>query len=401
MAGDRNREAPLLWRALGLVRRNPYLLETQLRLLYRRKLGLALDRRFRGGRSGPPVSLSLNLTRRCNLKCVMCAQHRHSPAPPEELSYYQPQRELEVGDWISLLDQAARFHPRLYVTGGEPLLYPGFDELLRAAKARRLVVHLQTNATLLERKADMLVEAGVEGLTVSLDGPAQVHDAVRGQPGVFERAARGIAALIRARRDRGRPGPILTLNCTISRHTLATLPQMADLARDLGADLLQVQHTIFNSPAKVAVHNRLLSSEWAKTHKIDLVLPSIPEGEFYESELEAEDLPRLLDALDELRRRTKNGPRLTFLPNLPRDLIQPYYTDLDYPFPQDCPTLRRTCRILPDGTVSPCLHVLAGNITREPLLDIWNGPRMQAFRRVIDRGLVPGCARCCHRGYAN
>jgi MoaA/NifB/PqqE/SkfB family radical SAM enzyme len=97
--------------------------------------------------------------------------------------------------WIGLLDQVAAFRPRLYLTGGEPTLYPHFAELLTEAKRRGFVVHLQTNGTLLDRVADSLVAQNVEMVTVSMDGPLEVHDAIRGQEGAFRKTCAGIKVL--------------------------------------------------------------------------------------------------------------------------------------------------------------------------------------------------------------
>lgn len=377
---------------------NPRMAHTLLREEYRKKFGIALDRRFRDGLSGPPVNLNLNLTRRCNLKCLMCEQHRHDPGPTG-LSWYDPRRELPLSAWISLLEQVAAFRPRLYLTGGEPTLYPHFPEFLQEAKRRGLVVHLQTNGTLLERLADHLVDQGVEMVTVSMDGPPEVHNAIRGQEGAFQKTCAGIKALVAARNRQRSPGPIILINCVVSKASLATLDQLVPLAHELGADILQIQHTIFNSAANVRRHNRVLSPEFAAGQGLDLAPPSIPDGEFYESEITPADLPHLLAKLQEARRLAPDRLKLLFLPNLPSALLEPYYLDLAHPFPQVCNALWKGCRILPDGTVSPCLHLVAGNIATQPFQEIWNGPRMRRLRQIISRRLFPGCARCCSRSF--
>jgi MoaA/NifB/PqqE/SkfB family radical SAM enzyme len=385
-------------RALKLVWQNPRMAHTLLREEYRKKFGIALDRRFRDGLSGPPVNLNLNLTRRCNLKCVMCEQHRHDPGPTG-LSWYDPKRELPLSAWISLLDQVAAFRPRLYLTGGEPTLYPHFPEFLQEAKGRGLVVHLQTNGTLLDRLADLLVAQGVEMVTVSMDGPAEVHNAIRGQEGAFQKTCAGIKALVAARHRQRSPGPIILINCVISKASLGSLDQLVPLAHELGADILQIQHTIFNSAANVRRHNRALSPEFAAGQGLDLAPPSIPDGEFYESEITPADLPQLRAQLQEAQRLAPGRLKLLFLPNLPLALLEPYYLDLTHPFPQVCNALWKGCRILPDGTVSPCLHLVAGNIADQPFQEIWNGPRMRRLRQIISRRLFPGCARCCSRSF--
>jgi MoaA/NifB/PqqE/SkfB family radical SAM enzyme len=385
-------------RAAQLMWRNPRMAQTLLRGEYRQKFGIDRDRRFRDGLSGPPVNLNLNLTRRCNLKCVMCEQHRHDPGSTG-LPWYDPRRELPLSAWVSLLDQVAAFRPGLYLTGGEPTLYPHFAAFLTEAKQRGFVVHLQTNGTLLDRVADTLVAQGVEMVTISLDGPLEVHDAIRGQEGAFRKTCEGIKALAAARDRQRSPGPIITINCVISQASLSTLEHMVPLAHELGADILQIQHTIFNTAANVQRHNLALSPEFAAQEGLDLTPPSIPQGEYYESGITPADLPLLSSQLQAARRLARGRLKLLFLPNLPLDLLKPYYLDLTHPFPQVCPALWKGCRILADGTVSPCLHLVAGNIAAQPFLEIWNGPRMRRFRQIIARRLFPGCARCCSRSF--
>jgi len=398
-APENNPEQPLYRRFLGLLWRNPHMLQTMAREAYLHKVGITLNRRFSPTRSALPGFLHLNLTRRCNLRCRMCIQNRRDAGPPEGLSWYDPNRELPLETWTALLDQVKSYRPRLYVTGGEPLLYRHFQEFLVAAKKRGFVVNLQTNGIRLAEVADFLVDLGVEMVNVSVDGPQEVHDRIRG-PLAFRRTVEGIEALVAARRRKNRPGPILFINCVICKDNLSALDQMVPLALRLKADFLNLLHTDFNSPANVAAHNSLLSPKQAQTWGLDLVSPSIPAGEYYESEIGREDLPQLLAGVDKARSQARGRLKLLFHPDLPTDLIEPFYLDLEHPFPQVCNSLWKTCRILPDGTVSPCLHVVLGNIAEQPFREIWNGPRMRQFRKIISRRLFPGCARCCNRGFS-
>jgi hypothetical protein len=58
-------------------------------------------------------------------------------------------------------------------------------------------------------------------------------------------------------------------------------------------------------------------------------------------------------------------------------------------------------RILPDGSFSPCMHVVFGNIREQPLMAMWNGPAMGRFRRILSTRLFPACVRCCNRGFTS
>jgi hypothetical protein len=114
-----------------------------------------------------------------------------------------------------------------------------------------------------------------------------------------------------------------------------------------------------------------------------MISPSIPAGEYYESEIGPETIPILLDSLREAKETKAGTLKIRFSPNIPLSSVASYYLDLDYPFPQVCKSLWRSCRILPDGTVSPCLHLVMGNITQQPLSEIWNGPGLQGLRKLI------------------
>jgi len=386
-------------RLLRLWWRQHWFITGILREKYRQSWGIPEDRRLSPGYSAPPVDLNLNLTRRCNLRCRMCIQHRHSQGAPGALSWYDHQQELPLSHWLHFLDQFGFLSPRLYVTGGEPLLYPQFEDFVAEAKKRRHVMHLQTNGLRLGRVADLLVETGVEFVTVSLDGPPEVNDHIRGRTGAFRQAQEGARALVERRRQRRRPGPILIVNCVISQANLDVLDEMVPVALEIGADFLQIQHTIFLTPEVVAHHNHLLSPEFAACRGFALLPPSIPVGEYYESEIGPEDLPRLRASLARVRRRAAGRLKLICFPPLPEELLTSYYLDLHHRFPPICDYPWKTLRVLPDGTVSPCLHVMAGNITRDSLEEIWNGPGLRNFRKVIAQGLFPGCARCCNRRF--
>lgn len=391
-------EGSLPWRFLRLIAGNPWHLQTLVRAEHRRRVGIPRERRQRSERVAPPINISINLTRRCNLRCAMCIQHRHDTAG-SSLTWYDPDRELPVAEWVRLLDQVARFHPTLYVTGGEPTLHTGFADFIRAAKQRRLFVQVATNGLSLDRHAELLVEHGVEVVTVSLDGTAETHDAIRRLPGAFEQTVAGIRALISMRRDRRRPVPVVGLNFTISAANLAEMATMVPLAAELGVDFFQFQHTIFDSAEHVAQHNRLFNPEFAARRGIDMVGPSVPPGEFYESGIRPEHLPAIAKALAAAPRQAAGRLRLSVLPNLPVALLAPYYRDLEHPFGGQCEALWKTLRILPDGTVSPCLHVVAGNIREQSIDGIWNGPTLCHFRSLIATSLLAGCARCCNRTF--
>ena len=388
-----------LTRAVRIGWRNPNLIHTLIRMDYRHRWGIERDRKLRPGFSAPPTNLAICLTYRCNLRCAMCRQWRRDQDVPDNRPWYERHNELSLATWISLLDQVKSFHPWVYVTGGEPMISPNFRGFIQAARQRGLVVQVQTNGTLLAKEAEFLVRAGVLAVSISLDGTPEVHDSIRGVKGTFRRLSEGVAALQAARARLNSPTPVLGFNCTISKGNLHALPDIALLVIDMQADSLQLQHTMFNSKENVLRHNAIFSPEWVDKMGLDMALPSIREGGYYQSEIGPEDIPRLQESLNEARAVAKDRLKLLYMPKIPDKLLEAYYLDLKYPFVQDCDAFWKTLRVAPDGTVSSCLNIKAGNVAQESFREIWNGPKMQTIRRLFSKHLFPGCARCCQRHY--
>jgi radical SAM protein with 4Fe4S-binding SPASM domain len=391
---------------MGMALREPHLLPTMAWFGLRTKFGLSYDRKHGNGRCAMPVEVKIHLTRRCNLHCIMCNQHRHTEGTADLLPWCDPKRELPVEAWIDLLDQLvswSSFGRRQWidVTGGEPTLYADMPRFLEEAKKRHFFINLLTNATTLDRLADFLVRLGVHVVNVSLDGPGELHDQIRGQKGQYERVVRGLKALTDARRRHGGPGPILALSTTISRANMDRLEEMIPLAEELGADSLLYQHTSFDWADNVAAHNRVLSPEFCQAEGLNVLHPSIPEGGWYDSEITEDDLPILAKSTARIQELAKKSRlRIAFDPLTMRlELLKPYYFDRDFPFPQVCDHIYKAIRVHPDGTVMPCLGFMAGNIRDTPIREIWEGPAMNRFRQMFTDKILPGCARCCQRRY--
>ena len=187
--------------------------------------------------------LRLSLTARCNLACPYCLPDGREPAGLLTLE----QRQRLIGAAVALGVRSLR------LTGGEPLLHPGLEALIQAAAGLRgpqglQEIALTSNGTLLgAERARLLKEAGLDRLTLSLDGAegasvalmAGLADAAAGQRAL----ARVLAAIEHARAagfdaDRGQ----LKLNAVIQRgrndHQLLPL---AALARQRGVELRLIE----------------------------------------------------------------------------------------------------------------------------------------------------------------
>ena len=135
--------------------------------------------------------LFLELTLRCNEHCFHCGSNC-MPQSGEELSVDEYRRILEeVKEDFDLR--------RLYlcITGGEPLLRPEFFDILGYAHELGYRWGMTTNATLITREvARRLAGSGMLTVSVSIDGLRETHDRLRGLPGGYDAAMRGIQNLI-------------------------------------------------------------------------------------------------------------------------------------------------------------------------------------------------------------
>ncbi|OGP69762.1 MAG: hypothetical protein A2Y80_10455 [Deltaproteobacteria bacterium RBG_13_58_19] len=171
-----------------------------------------------------PVAGSLELTERCNLRCLHCWINK--PQGDGEAR----QQELPGPEWSRLLTQmAAEGCLWLLFTGGEPLLHPDFREIYLAAKNQGLLPTLFTNGTLITPGlADFLKEFPPFVVEITLYGRTQAtYEAVTRVPGSFAQCLRGIELL----RSRQVPLALKSVVMTVNAHEVRA---MQDWARSLG-----------------------------------------------------------------------------------------------------------------------------------------------------------------------
>lgn len=106
-----------------------------------------------------PVLAHLIPTRRCNIACGYCNEYDHvsAPVPIQELKK-RVDRLADLG--LSIIT----------LSGGEPLLHPDLDELIRHIRYRGIVASLITNGYLLgTERIQRLNQAGLEYMQISID----------------------------------------------------------------------------------------------------------------------------------------------------------------------------------------------------------------------------------------
>ncbi|WP_242839008.1 radical SAM/SPASM domain-containing protein [Butyrivibrio sp. AE3003] len=109
--------------------------------------------------------------------------------------------EMNPQEWKNILDQLKDDFkdrlPQINVTGGEPLLYHGFEEVMSYAHSLGFKWGMTSNAVLITPEvAKMLQRCGMNTISVSIDGLPETHDKIRGLDGAYKRAMEGIQNLI-------------------------------------------------------------------------------------------------------------------------------------------------------------------------------------------------------------
>ncbi len=175
--------------------------------------GLLADRLGR-----PLRDLRISVTDRCNFRCSYCM-----PKEVFDKDYaYLPHSALLSFEEITRVARLFAAHGvrKIRLTGGEPLLRKNIEILIEQLAALRTVdgapldITLTTNGSLLARKARSLKDAGLQRVTVSLDG---LDDAVFRRMNDVDFPVQDVLEGIQAARDAGL-GPV-KINMVVKRGT--------------------------------------------------------------------------------------------------------------------------------------------------------------------------------------
>lgn len=214
-----DRKPPLLARLLGqavarLYLRRPEMAEViaiRYRSLRGFLLGVGNELAYRLGLRRAPglISANLELTNHCNLKCSFC--------PTGNGLLARPQGFMDPGVFRKAVAGAGPLEFMLLFQWGESLLHPQFGALAREAAEGGTRTLVTTNGTLLdERRTATLLDAGLDRVTVSVDGDADSHATIRGVP--LARTEAGLDRLI-AERDRRGLATAIDVSMVISPET--------------------------------------------------------------------------------------------------------------------------------------------------------------------------------------
>lgn len=289
-----------------------------------------------------PLTAIVELTDRCNERCVHCYVVQ-SEAPGGELTTSQ---------WCEVLGQMARAGTlEVTFSGGEVFLRRDLFEILQEARRLHFSIKVSTNATLVgPKEAARLAELKPWEVGVSLyAADPMVHDAITTVPGSHRRTLAGIQALVEA-------GVKVRIRSVLMRENLDQEGPLGELAARLGVAFSQ---------------DPLLTprSDGSKENLVHRLTPDELRGVL------ERDLDRLLGPDDPDRWEAVR-----------HDKLSSYMCKAGINF----------VAVGARGQVFPCVQfrLQAGNALEAPFRDIWNtSPVFRSLRSTVNAD-IPACREC-------
>jgi radical SAM protein with 4Fe4S-binding SPASM domain len=248
-------------------------------------------------------------------------------------------------------------------TGGEPLLFKGWDRIASRLNELGISTKILTHGGDLEANTvSALKESGISGIGVSINGTEDIHDGIRNRKGLFQRAIYNISKLVEA----GIPVTVVT---AANARNVGALPSLMEQLSEIGIARWQIQ-PVFPT-GRVKACSDLIMSEKKYLELGEFITCNYP----------------------------KAGKKIGF------DILigdsYGYFTDLD---PREkgwhgCPAGLFSCGITSDGKVKGCLsmpdELVEGDLKKDSLWDIWFKSNAFSYTRSYsEANLGPNCQGC-------
>jgi MoaA/NifB/PqqE/SkfB family radical SAM enzyme len=293
-----------------------------------------------------PVTFYGLVNERCNVKCRYCEYWR-LPKYKDEMSIDEWQDAL-----LSIKDFVGTYS--ISFSGGEPFIKPGFLDLMMFCHKKGIHAGVTTNGSALNRKnAIKFVEAEPWNLNVSVDAPtAEVHDYLRGWPGLFDKLSDGIKYVREERDKRGLDFPII-VKPTIGKKNYKYLPEMVAWAKNIGATAVNFQPM----------------DRWTQETYDELW---IEQDEFPE-------LQKVVDTMLDMKRKGEPIVNSELVISL---LVPHFREETAPPEAMPCRVGMRDFFIRTNGDIEVCFYYPSiGNIKEASAREIWYGPKAREIRK--------------------
>ena len=335
----------------------------------------------------------------CNAKCSFCDIGIENEKNPKSggagnlgIARMEKNSFMSTETVGNILNDKAILNKRLAfgLIMSEPLLSPNISDIVKLIKSHEHSVFITTNGFLLKKKAQALVDAGIDRIQVSLDGTAELHNDVRGVKNIYEKAIDGINEIKKLN-----PKVHVRVNVTVVCENQDNLVKLADdLNKRTTIDRLKFQSMNFVTKEMTEHQNRLTS--------IEQTISSISD----QDELNSIDSKVLFNQFSILREKQptyQNIGEILFIPSLTKqENIEKWYrTSNPLSHNDHCYLPFNQVAIRPNGEIQwhmRCFDYPIGNILEGSLDYIfYKSDRAKFFRNELKNNnyCMPACSRCC------
>lgn len=304
-----------------------------------------------------PKRIILELTNKCNLRCIMCAQNHVA----FDKTFLNMGMVKKLSNFFESADEVTLFGY------GEPLLNKEFPEILEfVSQYKNLKTYLLTNGTVLSKYAEMIVKKQLTYLSISIDGGTEdTYKKIR-RGGNINNILNALQLIKDLKVQYDTKSPYLRFIFVAMKDNIGELPQLLDLAHEHGVNEIKVEYLVAHTP--------------------ELVQQSL----FYHREL--------LSYFKEAEQKAKvSNVTLTLPPLIGKDTVgDKLHRDCNAPFD--------TFFLSSNGDVRACMisNEIFGNINNDMAEDIWHGDKMADFRdRILSSNQPKDCRTCWQASHLN
>jgi MoaA/NifB/PqqE/SkfB family radical SAM enzyme len=328
--------------------------------------------------------IHLQLTKNCNLRCSFCGQwgdHGYMKKSTVE--------DLTTEQWLDVVEQAVTYRketgiaPEFILWGGEPLASPSFPTVSAALRDAGFTTALITNGVLIERNLEA-INRNIDTVYVSLDGPMEVHERIRGARGIIPRIERGLAGI-----DRHIMRVCLFTLCSENYREAVAFPHRLG---PLGFDRVIFQNLIYCTSGQATDYRRWLRESFEQeAPRLTSWISDTPEPWMSE-------LPGVVAELESNIKAGIYPLEVRLFPDEVNAANIPQWYDSSIHLKKDrspCRMPFRHLQINHDGIAHFCVDFndfSLGNIKDQSLLGLFNNDRARRFR---EEG--PTCNSLCAR----
>jgi radical SAM protein with 4Fe4S-binding SPASM domain len=184
---------------------------------------------------GLPVSISVEPTTSCNLRCPEC--------PSGLRAFTRPAGMLKKNLFQKIIDEL--HHDLIYLYfyfQGEPYLNPEFLDMVQYASQKKIYTVTSTNAHFLnDANSKKTVESGLDRIIISIDGTTQETYEKYRVGGQLQKALDGTANLVRWRKQLHAKTPHIIFQFLVVRHNEHQIKDIFRLAKEYGADEVKLK----------------------------------------------------------------------------------------------------------------------------------------------------------------